>query len=241
MSVFNKPTDNPWLEISKTLDNAAKPLQQGIVKTLTGISADSGNHSFQTTNEQSVIFKEVDIIGNPALPFMGKYTVLPSAASSLQPYYQSLSDSALWRGISPTSLMEEGAVLSMRHVGSGLINWGSIYPHEGKIVADNDVKASAVLAQRAGDLISSDNPWGHVYKKLSNNCGEHCSAAPIHENSKETYFQMIYPVMQSSCQVLSEEGSYQSSMLNPEGAYLWIVWRHYEGCEDGRGQYVGRV
>ena len=41
------------------------------------------------------------------------------------------------------------------HVGTNLINWGGIYPHEGEVASSNDAKAAAVIAQRAGDLITS--------------------------------------------------------------------------------------
>ena len=97
-----------------------------------------------------------------------------------------MSDSLLWRGIPPTALPEEGIAIGLNaihHVGTGLTNWGGVHPHEGKIMSDNEVKASAVIAQRAGDLITSRNGYGHVYKYLSTSCGEHCSASPIQENS----------------------------------------------------------
>ena len=52
---------------------------------------------------------------------------------------------------------------------------------------------------------------------------------------------MIYPFEQSDCHILGEPSSYSSKMFNNHGAYVWIVWRHYEGCDDGDGKYIGRT
>jgi integrating conjugative element protein (TIGR03756 family) len=242
VSVFSKPKDNPWMEINKIVDSIGQPIQQGVVKWVTGLNAGSGNHSFLDQHEQSVIFKEADVIGNPALTMIPDHGLLPSTATSWRPYYQSMSDSLLWRGLPPAALPEEGLAIGLNvihHIGTGLTNWGGVYPHEGKLINDNDVKASAVIAGRAADLVTRRNEYGHVYQYLSTECGEHCNAAPIQENSKETYFQMIYPITQNDCHILGDSDSYTSDMMNPDGAYIWIVWRHYEGCSDGDGKYIG--
>jgi len=244
VSVFSKPNNNPWLEINKILDTAGQPVQKGIVKGVTGIDVGDGNHSLIDQYEQNVIFKEAEVVGNPALLAIPKHGLLPSTATPWHPYFQSLADSLLWRGLPPAALLEEGLALGLNvthHVGTGLNNWGGIYPHEGKVINDNDAKASAVIAERAADLITSQHQYGHVYHYLSTSCGEHCSAAPIQENSKETYFQMIYPITQTECHVLGDSNSYNSNMLNTEGNYVWIVWRHYDGCVDGDGKYLGRT
>ncbi|MEO8964697.1 MAG: TIGR03756 family integrating conjugative element protein [Gammaproteobacteria bacterium] len=243
ISVFAKPHDNPWIEVNKILDNIGQPIQKEIVKSVTGIDVGNGNHNLLDQHEQNVIFKEADVIGNPALTMMPAHGLLPSIATPWQPYFQSMSDSLLWRGLPPAALTEEGMALGLNvihHIGIGLTNWGGVYPHEGKVINDNDTKASAVIAERAGDLVTSRSEYGHVYKYLSTSCGEHCSASPIQENSEEAYFQMIYPTTQTDCHILGNSDSYTPDMLNPERAYVWVVWRHYEGCADGDGQYLGR-
>jgi integrating conjugative element protein (TIGR03756 family) len=244
ISVFTKPHDNPWMEVNKLVDSAGQPIQKTMIKSYTGLDVGSGNHTLIDQHEQNIIFKESDVVGNPALALIPEHGLLPSTATPWRPYFQSMSDSLLWRGMPPMALPEEGMAIGLNaihHIGTGLTNWGGVYPHEGKVVSDNEVKASAVIAQRAGDLVTSRSEYGHIYKYLSSACGEHCSAAPIQENSKETYYQMIYPVTQNDCYTLGNNDSYSSSMQNPEGAYVWIVWRHYEGCTDGDGQYFGRT
>jgi integrating conjugative element protein (TIGR03756 family) len=242
VSVFTNPHDNPWIEINKIVDGIGQPIQKEIVQGFTGFDVGSGSHSFLDNHEQAVVFKEADVVGNPALMMIPQHGLLPTTATSWKPYFQSMTDSVLWRGLPPAALPEEGMALGLNivhHVGSGLTNWGGVYPHEGKVIGENDVQASAVIAERAADLITRHGEYGHVYQNLATACGEHCSAAPIQENSKETYFQMIYPITQTDCHILGSSDSYDSHMLNPEGAYVWVVWRHYEGCADGDGQYLG--
>jgi integrating conjugative element protein (TIGR03756 family) len=243
VSVFNKPHDNPWFEVNETLDTVGKPLQQMLIKGITGLDAGSGSHSFLNASEQNVFFKEADVIGNPALAMIPSHGLLPSSVTPWQPYFQSMADSVLWRGLPPFALPEEGLALTANfthHIGTGFVNWGGIYPHEGKVANDNDLKAASVIAARAADLVSS-NITGHVVKNISTDCGVHCKAAPLQENSKENYFQMIYPITQNACFILGDEHSYSSSMLNPDGSYVWVVWRHYEGCADGDGHYIGHT
>lgn len=244
VSVYANPEDNPWFEINKLVDNIGHPIQEGIIKTVTGLNSGSGNHSLSDVHEQSVMFKEADVIGNPALAIIPRHGLLPSTATPWQPYFQSMTDSMVWRGLPPAALPEEGMAMALNvvhHVGTGLTNWGGIYPHEGKVIGENDVQASAVIAERATDLVTRHTEYGHIYYSLSTACGKHCSAAPVQENSKETHFQMIYPLTQTDCHILGESSSYKAQMINPKGAYVWIVWRHYEGCADGHGQYMGRV
>ena len=244
VSVFNQPHDNPWIEINKIIDNTSRPIQNTLIKATTRLNAGGGRHGLQNQHEQDVIFKEADVIGNPALLLIPAHGLLPSTATPWLPYYQSMTDSLLWRGIPPYVLPEEGMALGLNithHVGMGFQNWGGMYPHEGKVINDNDVKASMVIAQRATDLLTNSNVFGHIHKELDLKCGKQCKAAPIQENSKQTYFQMIYPVIQHSCHVLGTNESYTPSMLNQKGAYVWIVWRHYEGCSNGYGHYIGRT
>lgn len=244
VSVFNIPNDNPWFEINKTMDAAGKEVEKILIHRITGLNPGGGQHSFQRITEQNIFFKEADVIGNPALAVLPTHGLLKSAATPWVPYYQSMIDSVLWRGIPPAALAEEGLALGynlIHHIGTGLTNWGGLYPHEGKVMSDDGVKASMVIAARATDLTTNPYSFAHVRKTLPQKCDKHCKVAAIQENSKETYFQMIYPFEQSECHILGESSSYSSKMFSEHGSYVWIVWRHYEGCSDGDGTYIGRT
>ncbi len=144
VSVFNQPGDNPWLEMNDTIDQAGKVAEEKIVPEASGGDAVGyGQHSMADTHEQSVYFKEADVIGNPALviidhnPFM-----LSSTATPLMPYFQSMLDATMWRGFAPEAMPEkivaEGQDM-VRRVGTFPITWGGAFPIEGSTNAGNEL------------------------------------------------------------------------------------------------------
>lgn len=247
VSVFNKPGDNPWTEINATLDQAGKEAEQQIVASLSHDDAGSGQHSYASAHEQNTFFKQADVVGNPGLVAMNQPELLSSTATPMSPYYQSMLDAAMWRGFPnvPPALAEEALAMGANfkyHIGSGLINWGGLYPHEGKVATTNDAKAAAVIAQRSADLTTSFSVPGHVLQPLSNNCGEHCAAAPIQVNSDKTQFQMIYPDEETTCDFFGKTVTYgEASETKTKSAYAWILWRYYRGCQDGDGDFVKEI
>lgn len=250
VSVFNKPDDNPWLEAKDSYDKTSKIAEKEIVSSITEFNVGDGNQSLNDVHEQYIFFKEADVVGNPALIALPtKIGFLPSSATPLFPYYSSLFDAAAWRGLPEvkTTLAEEAyAVIAnvSHHVGTFTINWGGIYPHEGKVASDADLKASEVIAQRATDLTTSTNPIaiGHIYHKLSNKCGQECKATAIEENSKDTLFQMIYPIKETRCDYFGRKiDSVNKAQEKSKGNYVWVVWRRYEGCQDGDGAFIGKT
>jgi hypothetical protein len=155
----------------------------------------------------------------------------------------------LWRGFPPFALPEQAYATAnalTRYIGkdAGLVNWGSAVPFEGKIQTSNDAKAAAVIAQRASNLIttSGNNRWGHIFHPLSTRCGSACTAATIQENNPDTEFQMIYPRAENTCQVFGQTIAFgEEAEMKTKGAYLWVLWRKYEGCVEGVGTYVGKT
>ncbi len=238
--VYRNKDDNPWFEANLLLDKPSAMAQESAIPKV-----GSGNHSFLDEHEQQVIFKEADVIGNPALAIFPHYigeVLLHSTAMPLTPYFQSMLDSALWRGFMPEALPEELSAITfnvVHHVGTGLTDWGGVYPHEGTVMGNNDAKASMVIAQRAADLLTNKIVYGHIHQELSTYCGRHCKAAAITENSQDILFQLIYPIEQTDCKPFGADSSYTDRMLNDKGVYMWIVWRHYQGCPNGRGKFIG--
>jgi integrating conjugative element protein (TIGR03756 family) len=246
VSIFNKPGENPWLEMNDTIDQAGKAAEEKIVPLASGgDDVGYGQHSMTDVHEQSAYFKEAEVIGNPALavidtnPFM-----LTSAATTLMPYFQSMLDATMWRGFSPEAMPEkivaEGQDM-VRRVGTFPITWGGVFPIEGSTNAGNDAKAAAVIAQRAVNMLSLVVPL-HIYNPLSNSCGQACSADSFHENDDHTQFQRIYPDPETTCEVFGKTLNYGDGLYkDTNGAYTWIVWRHYHGCVQGDGKYIGHT
>lgn len=250
VSVFNKSNENPWLEMRDTLDVAGSAAQSAIVSGLTEDKVGSGQHKFNNPLVENTFFKEVDIVGNPALATFSNYAqFLPSAASIGMPYFQSMLDSALWRGFSPQADPEQlyaASVALVRYIGmgGGSVTWGTAVPFEGKIETSNDAKAAAVVAQRASNLMTTTNAssFGHVYQPLGTTCGTQCKAATIKENDDDTQFQMIFPVAETTCERFGQHVSYgEEAETKTQGAYAWVLWRKYEGCVQGAGTFVGKV
>lgn len=239
--VYRNKDENPWTEARLMLDTPSASAQEIFLPHV-----GSGNYSFLNEHEQNIIFKEADVIGNPGLVVFSdrmRMLLLDSTATPMKPYFQSMLDSALWRGMMPAAAFEEASsvVLSQTHyLGKGLLtNWGGIYPHEGTVIGIDDAKASMVIAQRAADLLTNNQTFGHVHFSLPLLCGQHCESKSIQENSKDTLFQPVYPYEKDDCSELGSDESYSEKMLNEKGAYVWIVWRHYKGCPDGDGIFVG--
>ena len=248
VSVYNKPGENPWVEVNATIDQAGKTAEDKIVQTTAGgLSAGFGQHSMIDPNEQSVYFKEADVIGNPALAVFDHEIFLPSTATPLFPYFQSMLDTLLWRGLTTASMPEKVMAVPqdiIRRVGTFPIKWGSVFPIEGTVHASNDAKAAAVIAQRAVNLLTMspmEHMPLHVFKGLDASCGELCDADAFHENDEHTQFQCIYPDPKNSCEVFGKTLNYGDEGLTKKtnGAYVWIVWRHYRGCVQGDGKYIG--
>lgn len=231
--------DNPWAEIRTSLDAVSNTIRNGML----GREASGGRQDYLNTQIDHLFFKEIDIVGNPAFLVLNRisYALLPTTIQPAFPYYQSMLDHAMWRGTSPLARVEElNAVKEsfLHHLGQGVTDWGGIYPHQGFVSGLNDAKATQVIASRAADLLSNQSKsYPHVVKSISNECGSECHASPIQENSEAVLWQMIYPE-EKACSVLGVEDALPSS-LTENNAYVWIIWRHYEGCIQGDGVFAG--
>src|ERR1700722_18375757 len=90
VSVFNPPSDsgggNVWSEVQVTLDFAGALAQKQLIASMAHTKAGGGEHGLENPQEAGVFFKEVDVIGNPALAVLPDTPVLlPSATTPLKP------------------------------------------------------------------------------------------------------------------------------------------------------------
>lgn len=93
--------------------------------------------------------------------------VCQGAGTALRPYLLSTLDAVAWRYGMPESLYPEALTPGMREVGSRASGnlWGNVYPRSGFLHQTDDYKAAAVVAQRAGDVITRRGQ-PHVYQPL---------------------------------------------------------------------------
>lgn len=249
--VYDRYGNNPWSYANTLIAPEGYKLGKTMVTQVKGVkSLGFGNPSGAVgslgINNR---YKEVDIIGNPALELFKKldWALIPSQAQAFSPYYSSLADALAWRYLGFEALYLGTYIPYLHDIGKPLLNdWGGLYPRNGFIVQSNDAKAAAVLALRAMNIVTqSKQP--HLYRDLSTNCGSHCRAAIAKENDSGVQFQWLYPKTESQCIVFGKNDSFSLSpwesaaAVKGHGRYAWIVWRRYEGCIPAKGQFIGQI
>ena len=252
MTVYNGYGQDPWTFAKIFVDPVTHKLGDTQEETINGYKTSYGTSSAGGNNDMSEKYKEVDIIGDPAL--LAFFSLLPlpliqSQAVSFKPYYSSLADAYLWRNPALDDTLHPEAWLPGVRVVGGLIDqWGPIFPRMGYIDQPGDYKAASVLALRAAD-IATHRAQSHVYIPLaSGSCGHECHVWPSHENDfTNVKYQEIYPRSSIKAKknfgvngLFSGIGPYgQDQYAQSKGNYVFVMWRHYEGCIQSSGQFLG--
>lgn len=249
-SVYRGYGHNAWYEANQVIDSVAYQAGDQQVNSVMKAHLGYGNETTSSPYEQDTHFKEVDVIGNPAIVIFKRLTALliGSNAKAFMPYYTSLADAYMWRTpFMEMSLYPQFLLPGSRIVGSLINNWGSIYPRTGFLVQPADTKAAAVIATRAAD-IATRLKQPHVYRPLpSGSCGSACKVDEAQENNANTQWQMIYPLEETTCQVFGKNDLMQLTPWGGEasergnGNYVWIMWRRYHGCIQTDGKYLGNI
>jgi integrating conjugative element protein (TIGR03756 family) len=222
VSSYATTGNNPWTEMA-TLSSPISGAEGG------------GNLITPNTLRNNLPrFKNVDGIGHPGgwaatqLASQSGYACA-SGATAFMPYYLSTLDSLAWRQGIPESLYPESLMPGIREIGqqsSGNM-WGNVYPRQGILVQPDDFKAAAVMAQRAGDVITR-NGQPHVYLPLTPTKRDgYWPPGPIVENDASTHkWQLLYPQVQSTCAIFPSD-----PVQSADGGYAWSLWRPYSCCK----------
>ncbi len=246
VSAYNELGGNPWLEIRATLGLAQKVAVQGILGSLLPVPIDSAGNRTEGSFDQdhrNLVFREVDAIGHPMavlndlLPDMG--LLCESQATPFFPYFQSGLDALAWRQEVPEMFYPASLIPGLREIGSWpLQTWGGLYPRTGWTSQPEEPKAAAIVAQRAGDIVTRTGQ-PHLYFPLS---GPDTLAqkvwppGPLLEKDASTgTWQMLSPVADTSCDVfgvndLTDTTGWSGGRLDTEGDYVWSLWRPYKCC-----------
>ncbi len=152
-----------------------------------------GSGTLNSPHENSLsVFKNVDVIGHPGIAAFNAFASgsgytcegagtpyvphFPTRRSTLfrskwgtpyVPHFLSTLDPLGWRHGLPESLFPQALIPGLREVGSrvSMNLWGNVYPRSGFLHQPDDYKASAVMAQRAGDIVTRPGQV-HVYRPL---------------------------------------------------------------------------
>ncbi|PBJ10770.1 TIGR03756 family integrating conjugative element protein [Pseudomonas sp. ACN5] len=221
VSSYTTTGNNPWSEMAAL----SSPI---------GGAEGGGNLITPNTRRNNLPrFKNVDGIGHPGgwaatqLASQSGYACA-SGATAFMPYYQSTLDSLAWRRGIPESVYPESLMPGIREIGSQVSGnmWGNIYPRQGYLVQPDDFKAAAVMAQRAGDVMTR-NGQPHVYVPLTPAKRDgYWPPGPIIENDASTHkWQLLYPQAQPTCAIFPS-----NPVQSADGGYAWSLWRPYSCC-----------
>jgi integrating conjugative element protein (TIGR03756 family) len=191
-------------------------------------------------------FKNADVIGHPGVEVFNQFVsssgyFCEGAGTAFMPYCS--APWTRWPGATtcrrwPT---RRHLIPGMREVGARTTRnlWGNVYPRGGFLHQTDDHKAGAVVAQRAGDVVTRRGQI-HVYQPLlaSSRPGYWPAGALMEGDASTGKWQELTPVMSSSCTVFPRSGFLTQAQ---QGDYAWALWRPYACCER-RGQvFLGSV
>lgn len=246
VSAYNEPGEIPWTEAREVLGRPLAAAVNTALQAAVGVSVGGGQALSSRpgrtgegqASTESLRFREVSVIGNPAILayrqwLAGRFPLLCSTSvEPLVPYFASEADALAWRIGIAEMVYPESWLPGQRTVGQFPMNmWGTVYPRTGSVLQQSDVKAAAVAAQRAVDVASrSGQP--HVYIPVPG----------VPESDEQTdHWQMVHPKQDRSCTAFGRDRDYSDERENPDGGgYGWIYWPLHHCCP-GSGKTIARI
>lgn len=234
VSSYANTGQNPWAEVSAY--SAPNPTAQ---------DGGSGTTNYKRENVMAA-FKNVDVIGHPGSAVFSRFVskagyACASATTPYVPYFLSTLDTVGWRYGIPELAYPEALIPGKREIGlltSGN-NWGSVYPRHGFLDQVDDYKAAAVMAQRAGDIVTNSGQV-HVYMPIKAKKSDgYWPPGPITEGDIATHkWQELVPKTSQSCAVFANTNPREQAS---DGGYAWALWRPYSCCKREGQKFLSSV
>lgn len=230
VSSYADTGNNPWRELA--LMSPANPSAQG-----------GGDSTTNQANENALLkFKNADVIGHPGTLLFNRFASqfgysCSGAGTAYMPYLLSSFDFLAWRYNLPEMDYPEALTPGQREVGVAGDLWGSVYPRGGFLQQADDYKAAAVVAQRAGDVVTrSGQP--HLYQSLLAQAQPgYWPAGALRENDANSgKWQRLQPDLSMSCAVFPNSEALPQA---EDGAYAWGLWRPYSCCKREGQLFLG--
>lgn len=225
---------NPWVEVS-------------FMSPPNPSAKDGGDGTTNQSHENNMAkFRNGDVIGHPGtaafVKFAGEFgTVCDGAGTPFTPYLLSVFDIIPWRWNIPESFFPEALTPGLREIGSRALGnlWGNVYPRGGFLHQTDDYKASAVVAQRAGDIVTRIGQI-HVYQPLVAEPRDgYWPAGPLFETAPLTgKWQELVPLLSPICAVFP---NFLPHIQAFDGGYAWALWRPYSCCQRQGEVFLGSV
>ena len=228
VSSYSNTGENPWTEVR-------------FMSPPNPTSEDGGDGTTNHDNENNLAkFKNADVIGHPGGQVFSQFAsasgyACEGAGTAFMPYLLSTLDTLAWRYNVPEMVYPESLIPGRREVGTrtGLNLWGNVYPRGGFLHQTDDYKSGAVVAQRAGDIVTRRGQI-HVYQSLLAEARDgYWPAGELMESDASTgKWQELTPTLSNSCAVFPHTNTRVQAQ---QGDYAWALWRPYSCCER-RGQ-----
>lgn len=211
-------------------------------------TAESGGDgtSNQAHENNLAKFKNSDVIGHPGGSVFSEFAsgsgyFCKGAGTAFVPYLLSTLDMIAWRYTIPESVYPESLIPGRREIGtrSGLNLWGNVYPRSGFLHQSDDYKSGAVVAQRAGDVVTRRSQ-PHVYQSLlaDDSAGYWPAGALIESDASTGKWQELTPTLSNSCAVFPHTDTRVQAQRSD---YAWALWRPYACCEREGQTFLGSV
>lgn len=234
VSSYSNTGANSWVEV-QSMSQPNATAQAG------------GDGTTNHDNENNLAkFKNSDVIGHPGGYVFSQFASsfgysCEGAGTAFMPYLLSTLDTLAWRYNIPEMVYPEALIPGEREIGTRLGRnlWGNVYPRGGFLHQSDDYMAGAVVAQRAGDIVTrSGQP--HVYQSLLADAEDgYWPAGELVESDAETgKWQELTPTLSRTCAVFPHaEGRVQAQ----QDDYAWALWRPYSCCEREGQVFLGSV
>ncbi|MDT3722666.1 TIGR03756 family integrating conjugative element protein [Pseudomonas oryzihabitans] len=234
VSSYANTGENPWTEMA-----SFSP-----VSSVAAGGNDPGDSPTQANTTISARFKNTDVIGHPGGYAFSQFAsgsgyVCKGAGTAYMPYLLSNYDYMAWRYGIPEAVYPEALIPGKREVGGTLSGdlWGNVYPRSGFLHQPDDYKAAAVMAQRAGDVVTRSGQI-HVYQSLLAQAEDgYWPAGELLEGDATTgKWQELTPTLSQSCAAFPNPGPHVQDAV---GAYAWALWRPYSCCKREGQVFLG--
>ena len=232
VSSYSNTGENPWTEVR-------------FMSPPNPTAEDGGDGTTNHDNENNLAkFKNADVIGHPGGQVFSQFAsasgyACEGAGTAFMPYLLSTLDTLAWRYNVPEMVYPESLIPGRREVGTrtGLNLWGNVYPRGGFLHQTDDYKSGAVVAQRAGDIVTRRGQI-HVYQSLLAEARDgYWPAGELMESDASTgKWQELTPTLSNSCAVFPHTNTRVQAQ---QGDYAWALWRPYSCCERRGQDFLG--
>lgn len=247
VSSYQRPYSNPWLEINKLYENKIViKAQEKLYKLLVGFKPTYGDSTIPGDNGLHLKRYLVDVMGSPYNLLSIPYVTLRPETTPLKAYYLALDDLVIAR------LQAVEILSSLRHlpdpsgfvsgfpIGSTSSVWGYEMPRHFITHTASKFRAAMVAAMQGADLVTNFNE-GHAVFSTTNSCGRNCVISNVifDPEGKNILWQEVFPdnrmISPGNEDHVQEE---TDDAVKGNGNFVFVVWRKYRGCVQGRGKLV---